>query len=178
MEEGNMDVKGSKLVLKIVNLWKRLARSDGRSRYSRLNTPTDPSCTCSCSDSNCRPLRTSSLSATEFNCAHSSGNCFNLMPSRKWQIPGRLSRQLSFIRRNEGKTKAKERIDNNNNNGCPAKDVPKGFIAVYVGDMQEEQKRFVIPVFLFKSSALHAFAQGSGGGLWLQSERRLHHSLS
>ncbi|XP_057838417.2 uncharacterized protein LOC131048477 [Cryptomeria japonica] len=237
MEEVDMDVKGSKLLRKFVKVCKRIVRSDARSRYSRLDTaadhsctrsdsnrrpfqaadpsctqshsnrrpfhaadpsstqsdsnrrlfqaadhscsrsdsnrrplhPADPSCTrsdsnrrpfqvsnssCSCSDSNRRPLHTLSHTLSlpvASNQLHgpdsdanpkSSGNCFNLMADRKWYIRRRLSCRLSFVQRKEG-----NKVSNNIKNNCPPKDVPKGFIAVYVGDMQEEQTRFVIPVF-------------------------------
>lgn len=41
----------------------------------------------------------------------------------------------------------------------PPKDVPKGFVAVYVGDEQEEQMRCVIPVLYFNHPLFHNLLQ-------------------
>lgn len=62
----------------------------------------------------------------------------NLLGRTKRHILRRFSsRRIGFVEDIEKKS------------GNPPKDVPKGFVAIYVGDSQEEQTRFVIPVFYF-----------------------------
>lgn len=65
-----------------------------------------------------------------------SGRFLNLLVLMKRYIDRHLSCQsFCFTEDRNGKTHPK--------------DVPKGFVAVYVGNNQEEQARFVIPVLYF-----------------------------
>jgi hypothetical protein len=66
------------------------------------------------------------------------GSCSNLLARTKRHIGRHLScRCVSFVEENDKKS------------GYPPKDILKGFLAVYVGDAQEEQTWFVIPVCYF-----------------------------
>lgn len=142
----NMDeeAKGLKLGQKFVKLWRKVLRSKGSGSHYTPNNQTQLTDLCNGHTFS----RTTSLPATtrfgEVQCLHTgqtkaSANLLNLLGRTKRHIGRQLScRNSSFV---EGLQEKKSQ--------CPPKDVPKGFVAIYVGDEQEEQTRFVIPILYF-----------------------------
>lgn len=142
----NMDeeAKGLKLGQKFVKLWRKVLRSKGSGSHYTPNNQTQLTDLCNGHTFS----RTTSLPATtrfgEVQCLHTgqtkaSANFLNLLGRTKRHIGRQLScRNSSFV---EGLQEKKSQ--------CPPKDVPKGFVAIYVGDEQEEQTRFVIPILYF-----------------------------
>lgn len=138
----DMDVdtcKGLKVKLKFVKLWKKVLQSKGSgSDFSQKNQAQ-------CVDANSgQETFLPVITSPSVHCLHTghceaaSSSCSNLLARTKRHISRHFSsRRIGFVEQIEKK------------NGNPPKDVPKGFVAVYVGDAQEEPTRFVIPVFYF-----------------------------
>lgn len=142
MEEA--DDKFLKLGCKFIKLWRKFVLCKGsRSHYSDIchshsvaqKTPLRANAAASVhpdlsGQKEDQYLRTRHLK--------SYGSASNLVARTKRHIGRHLScRYISFLEAHEKKS------------AYPPKDVPKGFLAVYVGDSQEEQTRFVIPVCYF-----------------------------
>lgn len=138
------DVKGLKLGQKFVKLWRKFLPSKSSGSHYTPNNQTQPADLCN----GYTFSRTTSLPATtrfeEAQYLHTvqtkaSANFLNLLGRTKRHIGRQLScRNSSFV---EGLQEKKTQY--------PPKDVPKGSVAVYVGDEQEEQTRFVIPILYF-----------------------------
>jgi SAUR family protein len=145
----DVDAKGLKLKRKFVKLWRKVVQSKRSGSHFTPNNETEWVDTCSRETS--LPVITSpsvhsdlsEKDEEQVHCLHTghgeaSGSCSNLLVRTKRHIVRHFSsRRIGFVEENEKKS------------GNPPKDVPKGFVAVYVGDGQEEQTRFVIPVFYF-----------------------------
>jgi SAUR family protein len=138
------DAKGLKLRRKFVKLWRKVLRSKGPGSHHTPNNQTQPA---DLSNGHSFRRATSLPSARQFEEVQSlrigqikaSGNYSNLLARTKRHIGRSLScRNSSFV---DGVQEKKTQY--------PPKDVPKGSVAVYVGDGQEEQTRFVIPVLYF-----------------------------
>lgn len=61
--------------------------------------------------------------------------------------------------------------------GVQRVEVPKGHLAVYIGESEGETRRVVVPVILFQSPAIRGAVGGSGAGLRFQSIRPDHVAL-
>jgi SAUR family protein len=145
------DAKGLKVRRKFIKLWREFVLCKGsRSHYTPNNQIHGSDTSQSHSLSQETLLRANTPTAhpdlsgqDEDQCLRTGhikpyGSCSNLLARTKRHICRHLScRYGSFVEKNDKK------------NGYPPKDVPKGFLAVYVGDAQEEQTRFVIPVCYF-----------------------------
>jgi len=135
---------GLKLGCKLVKLWKKNLHSK---RLGSHYTPNDQPQPGNLSKGHSFSRATSLHSITRskrIQCLgkcriKASGNCLNLLTRTKRHIGRHLSwRKSSFVKgAQEKKTQ------------YLPKDVPKGSVAVYVGDEQEEQTRFVIPILYF-----------------------------
>lgn len=136
--------KGLKLQRKLVKLWKKIMHSK---RLGSHYTPNDQPQPANLSNGHSFS-RTTYLPAIRrfkrIQCLgrcriKASGNCLNLLVRTKRHIGRNLSwRKFRFLKgAREKKTQ------------YPPKDVPKGSVAVYVGDEQEQQTRFVIPILYF-----------------------------
>lgn len=135
------DCKGFKLQRKFVKLCRKFLRSKGSGSHYTPDNQTQPA---DLSNGQCLSRLTSLPATTRFEEVHclrtgqikASGNGLNLRARTKRHIGRYLScRNFSFVAEEQGKKTQ-----------YPPKDVPKGSVAVYVGDEQEEQTRFVVPV--------------------------------
>lgn len=139
----DVDARGLKLKRKFVKIWKKIVqsksprshffpnngtqRADSSSRETSLHVITSPSV-----------QEEGQVQCLQTGHSEGSGSVSNILGRTKRHILRHFSsRRIGFAEENEKKS------------GNPPKDVPKGFVAVYVGDAQEEQTRFVIPVFYF-----------------------------
>ena len=142
------DAKSLKIRRKFVKLWRRFVLCEGfRSSNYMTNNQIHARDT---SNSQATPLRANYTPISVFpdlsrqekdRCLRTGhikayGSCSNLLARTKRHIGRQLS--CSFREGNEKKS-----------GRYLPKDVPKGFLAVYVGDTQEEQTQFVIPVCYF-----------------------------
>lgn len=134
----DVDAKGLKLKRKVVKLWKTVLQSKCSGSHCTQNNQTQ------WADASSRETSLPGITSPSVHCLHTghsfeaSSSCSKLLARTKRHISRHFSsRRIGFVEDNERK------------NGNPPKDVPKGFVAVYVGDAQEEQTRFVIPIFYF-----------------------------
>lgn len=151
------DAKGLKLGQKFVKLWRKFLRSKGSGSHYTPNNQTQPADLCNGHTFS----RTTSLPATtrfkEVQYLHTvqtkaSANFLNLLGRTKRHIGRQLScRNSSFVEGlQEKKTQYPPKdVPKDQKTQHPPKDVPKGSVPVYVGDEQEEQTCFVIPILYF-----------------------------